>query len=173
MQLAQVLDIVERLLVASGHPDIVKVDRYGTATEPWGPDASKSRTATISGLKLTFTSTSTALLDGRIVPRVVDVPTPDEMPPPSLRAPRSVTFVAQLLDVARPEQFSSWQLVCPPDMGPKDRLGTLPYGIVIAGTDGSKMLLLCQATGAMVGNEPTEDPFPDYLIPEEVRTCLR
>ncbi|WP_250000350.1 hypothetical protein [Actinoplanes sp. M2I2] len=173
MQLAQVLDVVERLLVAAEHPEIVKVERYGTATEPWGPDAARSRTTTISGLKATFTSTSTALLNGRILPGVVDVPMPAELPLPTLRAPRFATFVAQLLNVARPKQFTSWQLVSPPAMGPADRPGTLPYGISISCADGTKMLLLCQATGAMVGKEPEEEPFPGYVIPEGVKTCLQ
>jgi len=171
MQLAQVLDVIERLLVAAEHPEIDKVERYGTATEPWGPDAARSRTTLISGLKATFTSTSTAFLNGRILPGVVEVPVPADMPPPKLRAPRFVTFVAQLLDVARPPAFASWQLVTPATAGSPDQLGTLPYGIAITCADGTKMLLLSQATGAMVGAEPAEEPFPDYVIPDTVATA--
>jgi hypothetical protein len=165
VQLAQVLDVIERLLVAGEHPDITKIERYGSATEPWGPDAAKSRTTTIAGLKATFSSTSTALLNGRIMPGAVEVPRPAEMPLPTQRAPRFVTFVAQLLDAARPQEFASWHLVSTPIAGPKDQLGRLPYGLAITCADGTKMLLLCQATGAMVGAEPAEEPFPDYVIP--------
>ena len=172
MKLAQVLDVVEALLVASEHPDIVKVERYGTATEPWGPDVARSRTKSVAGVKATFGSTSTAMLAGRIDPSVIAVPTPAEMPPPTLRAPRFVTFVAQLLDTARPEPFSSWQLVTSTTAGPPDRLGALPYGIDITCADGTKMLLLCQATGAMVGAEPTAEPFPEYVIPEGVKEWM-
>lgn len=173
MQLGQVLDVVHRLVVASDHPDIVKVERYGTATEPWGPTVARSRTTTIAGLKVTFTSTSTALLNGRIEPNAVEVAMPDVMPLPTLRAPRFVTFVAQLLDVARPAQFSSWRLVGQPSADPSSQIAGLPYGISFSCADGTTMLLQCQATGAMVGAEPSEEPFPDYVIPEEVKTCLR
>ncbi|MDY7084287.1 MAG: hypothetical protein SYR96_04215 [Actinomycetota bacterium] len=173
MQLGQVLDVVERLVVASEHPDIVKVERYGTATEPWGPTVARSKTTTIAGMKVTFTSTSTALLNGRIEPGVTEVAVPDVMPLPTLRAPRFVTFVAQLLDVARPAQFSSWRLVGQPSADKGSPTAALPYGISFACADGTTMLLLCQATGAMVGAEPSEEPFPDYVIPEGVRTSLQ
>ncbi|MCY1141394.1 hypothetical protein OWR29_25630 [Actinoplanes sp. Pm04-4] len=169
MQLVQVLDVIERLLVASEHPDIVSVERYGTATEPWGPDVARNRAqGSIAGVKVTHASTSSALLNGRIAPNAVPVIAPSEVPPPSLRAPRLVMFVSQLLDVARPREFASWQLVSQPD-GPSD----LPYGIGIACADGTNMLLMCQSTGAMVGSEPSEEPFPDYVIPEGVKTCLQ
>ena len=39
MKLAQVLDVIEGVIRASEHPDIVPIERYGTATEPWGPTA--------------------------------------------------------------------------------------------------------------------------------------
>ncbi len=167
MRLAQVLDVVEGLLVASEHPDIVKVERYGTATEPWGPSVERSRTTSIAGVKVTYTSTSTALLNGRIETAAFPVPMPAELPPPRLRAPRLAIFVAQLLDVARPEVFSRWELVSLPSLGDAGQLGTLPYGLSIACADGTTMLLLAQSTGAMVGSEPTEEPFPDYVIPAE------
>ena len=165
MQLAQVLDVVEEVLVASRHPDIVKVERYGSATEPWGPNVAKSRTQTIAGVRVTYVATSTAVLWGAVKPDVVVVPAPPEMPPPTLRAFRLPIFVAQLLDAARPAAFASWQLVAQPTIGPKDRLGELPSGLSITCSDGTRMLLLSTATGAMVGSDPEEEQFPGYVIP--------
>ena len=97
---------------------------------------------------------------------------PEVMPLPTLRAPRFVTFIAQLLEVARPAQFSSWRLVGQPSADPSSPIAGLPYGISIACADGTTMLLMCQATGAMVGAEPTEEPFPEYVIPESVTAAL-
>lgn len=167
MQLAQVLDVVEGLLVASEHPDIVKVERYGTATEAWGPNVDRSKTTSVSGVKVTYTSTATAMLAGQIAPDAKPVPMPAEMPPPDRRAPRLAIFVARLLEVARPAVFSGWELVSRPTLGDDGQLGTLPYGISLACADGTKMQLLAQSTGAMVGAEPAEEPFPDYVIPAE------
>lgn len=164
MKLAEVLDVVQGLLVASEHPDIVSVDRYGSSTEPWGPNAAQAKTSTISGVKVTYTATSTAMLWGAISPGVVVVPMPAVMPPPTQRTPRLPIFVVQLLDVARPPAFTSWQLVAQPTVGPKDLLGTLPSGLTIACADGTKMLLLSQSTGAMVGTDPAEEPFPDWQL---------
>jgi hypothetical protein len=173
MQLPEVLDVVEALLVASEHPDIVSVERYGSSTEPWGPIVERSRTKVVSGVKVAYTATSTAMLSGQINPDVIAVPMPAEMPPPTLRAPRLTMFVAELLNVARPQVFKSWQLVSRATAGPKDELGKLPYGISITCADGTEMLLLAQATGAMVGADPSEEPFPDYVIPEGVKSCPR
>jgi hypothetical protein len=170
MRLPQVLDLVEGLLRASEHPDIVSVDRYGTSPEPWGPNVATSRTKSVSGIRVTYTATSTAMLAGQIEPKMVPVPMPAEMPPPTQRLSRLPIFVAQLLDVARPAEVASWQLVAHPQLGPKDRLGTQPGGITIVFADGTQMLLLCQATGAMTGTDPAEEPFPDYQIPEGVKT---
>ena len=170
MQLAQVLDVIEGLLLASEHPDIVKVDRYGTGTEPWGPTVERSRTKSVAGVKVTYTSTATAILLGMIKPETYPVPMPADMPPPSRRAPRLAIFVAQLLDVARPAIFSAWELMSSPTVGDPAQLGQLPYGISITGTDRTKMLLMAQATGAMVGTDPAEEPFPEYVIPEGVKS---
>jgi hypothetical protein len=169
MKLAQVLDVIEGVLVAAEHPDIVAVERYGNATEPWGPNATQSKTTSISGLRVRYQATSRALLNGRIDPKAYPVEMPAEMPPPTLRAPRLAIFVAQLLDVARPDVFSSWQLVSTPDAGSAESAGKLPYGISITCADGTTMLLLTQAMGAMVGTDPTEEPAPDYVIPEGVK----
>ena len=171
MQLAQVLDVVEGLLVASRHPDIVKVERYGTATEPWGPNVAKSKTSLISGVRVTYVATSTAVLWGAVKSDTIPVQAPAEMPPPTLRAFRLPIFVAQLLDVARPAAFTSWQLVAQPTMGPKDRLGELPSGLNIACADGTRILLLSTATGAMVGSYPEQEQFPDYVIPDGLQAA--
>jgi hypothetical protein len=167
MQLAEVLDVVEGLLVASEHPDIVSVKRYGTAT---GPSADRSRTSSISGVRVTYSSTATAVIWGAIWPGETPIPTPGEMPPPVERTGRLAIFVVQLLDVARPQQFRSWQLVALPDLGPTAARGTAASGVSVVCADGTKMLLRTSSTGATVGAEPTEEPFPDYVIPEGVKS---
>src|SRR3954469_19706656 len=108
MQLAQVLDVVEGLLVASEHPDIVSVGRYGKGTEPWGPSVDRSRTSSIAGVRVTYSSTATAMIWGAVWPGETPISAPEEMPAPVWRTQRLAIFVVQLLDVARPQQFRSW-----------------------------------------------------------------
>jgi hypothetical protein len=167
MQLAQVLDVFEGMLVASEHPDIVEVTRFGTSGEPWGPN---TRATGITGVKVRHQSTATASLFGAVWPGEKPLPIPDTMPPPPQnRAPRLAIFAVQLLEVARPAQFQSWSLVALPDLGPTDQRGTSPFGVSLVCADGTKMLLRVSATGANVGAEPTEEPFPEYRVPEGVK----
>ena len=169
MQLARVLDVVEGLLVASGHPEIVKVERFGAATEPWGPSAAQSKSSSIAGIRVTYASSSTAMIWGAVWPGEKPLPMPEEMPPVADRASRLPIFVVQLLDVARPADFTSWQLVALPNLGATD---TTPGGVSLVCGDGTRMLLRCSATGVTVGAEPETDPYADYVIPDEVRTSV-
>ncbi|MCO8277000.1 hypothetical protein M1L60_41125 [Actinoplanes sp. TRM 88003] len=168
MQLAQVLDVIERVLVAAEHPDIVKIERYGTGTEPWGPSAAKSRTTSIAGVRVTYASTATAMLWGAIWPGEKPLPMPAELPKISDRVARLSILVVQLLDVAKPAAFTSWQLVSLPDLGPQDAPAPAPAGVSVVCADGTKMLLRAASTGATVGDEPENDPTPDYVIPAGV-----
>jgi hypothetical protein len=167
-----ILDLVERLLRAARHPDITDIRRYGPGHGPWGPTAEKSKVKAITGVKVTHQSTSTAMLWEAVDPDAVPVSAPP-MPPPARRAIRLPLFVARLLDVAQPTQLRSWQLAASPHVGLEAERGVVPYGLMLVGVDGSRTLLMCSATGPTVGREPTEEPFPDYTIPEEVKTCLQ
>jgi hypothetical protein len=119
-----------------------RIERYGTATEPWGPTAERSKTDTVSGVKVIYASTPTALLAGELAPDVVPV-FDARVPAATDRCvPRLVMFVAQLLVVARPAQFAKWELFALPTLGGKDALGTLLYAIGITYPNGTKMLLL-------------------------------
>lgn len=181
MNLAQTLDVIEQLLTAAAHPDIVSVERYGSG-EAYGPTKEKSKEQHLTGLKVTYRSTATALLNGRIEPNVRPVPMPDSLPPrfsppgkdgtskalSILRAPMLVILVHRLLDAARPAQLTSWQPMSGPD-GVDGPAGDLPFGLGITCADGTKHLLLAQATGATIGHEAVEDPFPDWRVPDAVR----
>jgi hypothetical protein len=160
VNLPAVLDVIERLLTAANHPDIVKVERYGTGTEAGGPTAEKSKTSHLVGVKVHHQSTSTASLWGSVPSGVTPAEPPAELPAPRLRAPRLVLLVAQLLDAARPAEFTSWQLFTVDELG-----SALPYAIGITCADGSKVLLQASSAGASVGREPDEDPFPDWQVP--------
>ena len=169
VNLAAILDVIEGLLNAAEHPDIVKVDRYGDGNEPWGPSTERSKSKTLAGVKVTHQSTATASLWGAVWPGQQPVAVPDVLPAPKFRAARLAILVVQLLDVARPAQFKAWQLVALPDLGPAEARGTFPAGVSITCADGASMLLRATSTGASVGHEDTEDRFSDYMIPEGVK----
>lgn len=170
MGTARVLDVVERLLVAAKHPDIVAIEQYGPGDGPWGPTVETSKVKHISGVRVTHPTSATASLWESVRPGGQSVPAPSEVPV-QRRAPRLVVFVAQLLDYAKPEQFRSWELLTLPEIGPASERH-LPFGLGIVMADGSKVLLQATSTSPTVGREPTEEPFPSYVIPEGVRTCL-
>jgi len=161
MQLAQVLDVFEGLLVASKHPDIVEIERYGRDVAPGGSSP--------AGVKARYQSGSEAYLWGAVWPGEIPITVPDEMPPPKRRADRMAIFAVQLLDVARPDVFTSWQLVAFPDLGPTDERGKSAAGVSLVCSDGTKMLLRVTA-GSGPSGDPAEDPFPDYRIPEGVKS---
>jgi hypothetical protein len=172
MGTTQILDVIEQLLVAAKHPDIVAIDRYGPGLGPWGPSVEESKVKRITGVKVTHQSTATASLWEAVWPGGQPVPAPTDLPP-DRRATRLLVFTAQLLDFAKPDQLRSWQLLALPDLGPDSEQGATPAGLGLVATDGAKVLLRSTSTGPTVGTEPAEDPFPDYVIPEGVRTCLR
>ena len=171
--MTSVLDVVERLLVAAEHPDIARIDRYGPDLGPWGPTVEQSRVKTISGVKVTYQSTATASLWEAVWPGEQPIGDNTVVPAVTRRAARLLILAAQLLDVAKPEQFRAWRLVSLPGIGLPADQGVLPSGLSIVLTDGSKVLLRATAAGPTLGAEPTEDPFPDYVFPEGVKTCLR
>lgn len=168
-----VLDLLECLLKAADHPDIVKVARYGPGDGPWGPTEKTSRAKGITGVKVTHGSTATASLWEAVWPDPRPVPAPVVAPPVRLRASRLVLLAVRLLEVARPPQVKAWQPVALPDLGKRDEPG-LPYGLALVMADGAKVLLRASSTGPTVGTEPDEEPFPDYVIPaEEVKNACR
>ncbi|GAB1641800.1 hypothetical protein [Krasilnikovia sp. MM14-A1259] len=173
MRLTEVLDVIEGVLNASEHPDIVQVDRYGDATEPWGPNVQTSTSRSISGVRVRYQSSASAMIFGAVWPSETPIPVPDEMPPPVRRAPRLAIFVVQLLDVARPAEFRSWQLVALSDLGPTDARGSSPSGVSLVCADGTKMLLRVSGASVSTGADPETEPFPDYVIPDAVKSWQR
>jgi hypothetical protein len=172
MDTTQVLDVIEQLLAAARHPDIAAIERYGPGLGPWGPTVEESKAKSITGVKVTYQSTASASLWEAVWPGGQPVPAPTDLPP-SRRASRLLVFAAQLLDYAKPDQLRSWQLLALPGLGPDSEQGVTPTGLGVVTTSGTKLLLRSTSTGPTVGTEPAEDPFPDYVIPEGVRTCLR
>jgi hypothetical protein len=169
---SQVLDVIETLLRAAEHPDITAVERYGPGLGPWGPSVSQSKVKAISGVTVRHQSTATASIWEAVWPGEEPADPPAVLPPPRQnRAPRLAVFVAQLLDAAQPAQFQAWRLVTLPDLGSAGQAG-LPFGVSVVEAGGKRTLLRVTATGPMVGADPLEEPFPDYVIPEGVKTCL-
>ncbi|GIM88792.1 hypothetical protein [Paractinoplanes toevensis] len=165
MNLPEILDVVEDLLRRAEHPDITAITRYGDSNQPWGPSAERSKVKGVTGLKVAHQSTATAMLWGADLPGETPLDVPATLPEPKYRAARLAILVVQLLDAARPAQFKAWRLVALPDMGPTEQRGTFPSGVSIVTADGTRMLLCTSSTGAMVGDEPAEEPFPDWQVP--------
>lgn len=170
----QALDIIERLLQSAQHPDIVSVARYGPNLGPWGPTVAQSRVKAISGVKVVHPSTATASVWEAVWPAGQPVDPPAVLPGPRQnRAPRLLILLQQLLDVAKPDTLTSWQLVALPGLGDPQTQAGLPTGLAIVTATGDRVLLRATATGPVVGADPDVDPFVDYRIPEEVKTCLQ
>jgi hypothetical protein len=104
----QVLDVMEQLLTAAKHPDIIRVERYGTSNAPWGPSAQESKVKSITGVKVKHRSTATASLWLAVWPGEKPITPPAApLPPRQHRGPRLAILAAQLLDVAQPAQFKA------------------------------------------------------------------
>ncbi len=157
MQVSQALDVMEALLRAAEHPDIVTIRRYGRDAQPGGQSP--------AGVKIQHRSSDTwALLSAFPPPRdATPVPLPSEMPPPKWRAARILVFAHQLLDAGKPEPFASWELCRQPGTE-----GPVAAAIRVSARDGSVFYLRgMAASGSM--REPEVDPYPDYQIPQGVR----
>ncbi len=99
---------------------------------------------------------------------------PNELPPPRQnRAPRLAILVKQLLDAAQPAQLKAWRLVKLPKLGHPETQAHLPSGLSVVTASGERELMRVTATGATEGFDFDADPFPDYMIPEGVKTCLQ
>ncbi|GAA1629873.1 hypothetical protein [Actinoplanes couchii] len=156
MQLAQVLDVVETLLTASGHPEIEAVERYGTDTAPGGPSP--------AGIRVRYTDGALAYLWGAIWPGETDLPVPDRLPPPAGRRPdRLAVLAAMLLDAHRPPALRAWQLVALADLGPPGERGKAPRGLRIVCADGTSLLLRTTAAGGP-HRAAEDEPWPDWRV---------
>jgi hypothetical protein len=156
----QVLDVVEWLFNAAGHPDIVEVERYGRDLKPGGQSP--------AGVRITYGSGAQTYLFAAAPsePAPQPHPLPEQMPPLKLRALHSLKFLIELLDVARPDGFTAWRTVSFAGVWMK------PAALEIRCTDGTSAYLRVTCTSGPVG-DPETPPFPDYVIPEAVKTCLR
>ncbi|MFI1987819.1 hypothetical protein [Actinoplanes sp. NPDC020271] len=156
MQLAHVLDVLQELHVASGHPELAAVERFGTDATPGGPSP--------AGLRLRYGTGSFAYLWGAVWAGETAMAVPEDLPPPSHRASRAVVFAAQLLDVARPDAFRTWELCALRDLGPAAARGKAPLGLRINSAEGTSFLLRATAAGGPT-REPDTEPHPSYRIP--------
>ena len=157
MHLAQVLDVIESLIVASGHPEITAVGRYGNDLVAGGPSP--------AGVRVRYETGAEAYLWGAVWPGENALPTPERLPPPSRRVDRIAVFITWLLDAARPGALRSWQLVALPELGPTDERGKVPAGVRIVCADGTSLLLRATAAGGPE-RDPDIDPYPGYQVPE-------
>ncbi|MEU4777448.1 hypothetical protein [Micromonospora sp. NPDC023633] len=157
MQVSQALDVVEALLRAAEHPDIVAVERYGADVQPGGQSP--------AGVKAVHGSGSAALLWGAVPPRdATPVPLPSEPLPPKWRAARILVLAHQLLDAARPDVFRSWELCRQAGVE-----SPVAAALRITASDGSVVYLRATSAAGSMG-EPETDPHPDYRIPQGVQS---
>ncbi|GIF04372.1 hypothetical protein [Actinoplanes siamensis] len=156
MRLAHVLDILQDLHLASGHPEIAAVQRFGADAMPGGPSP--------SGLRVRYDTGSEAYLWGAVWPGETALPIPEVLPPPSRRAERAAVFAARLLEAARPGAFRAWDLVALPDLGPVGGRGKVPLGLRINCLDGTALLLRATAAGGP-RREPDTEPHPPLPFP--------
>jgi hypothetical protein len=160
MQQAQALDVLEAVLNASGHPDIDEVGRYGQDVAPG--DQSPAGVSVL----WRYGGGATSYLSGSLLKVETPLPTPASIPAPQPVGDRLPVFVVQLLDVARPDAFRSWELVALTGIGPTGRQGQVPDGVRITGSDGTTIVF--HATyGSGQAKEPDVDPHPGYVIPVE------
>jgi hypothetical protein len=155
VRLAEVLDVIERLLRESGHPEIATVGRYGTDQVAGGPSP--------AGVRVRYTSGAEAYLWGAVWPGETPLPMPDELPTPARRAGRLAVFVCRLLDAARPAALSGWELVGLANLGPAGERGKAPLGVRIVSADGTSVLLRATAAGAPMP-ETDEEPYPGWVL---------
>jgi hypothetical protein len=151
-----VLDLLQRLHEAAGHPEIAAVERFGTDAAPGGPSP--------AGLRLRYDTGSFAYLWGAVWAGETPMAVPEELPPPSRRASRAAVFAAHLLDAARPSDLRGWELVALRDLGPAAERGKVPLGLRITCGDGTAFLLRATAAGGPT-QEPDTEPHPNYRIP--------
>ncbi|WP_328344626.1 hypothetical protein [Micromonospora sp. NBC_00421] len=156
-----VLDVVEALLRAAEHPDYTNITRYGRDSLPGGQSP--------AGVKAAHMSGSTSMLWAAEVPReATPVQADDDVLVTSMPG-RMLRLMVRLLDAARPNGFTSWQLCAAPGVG-WPASGESPSAIRIVGDDGSVAYLRATAASGPRGGaaEPKTDPCPDYRIPEGV-----
>lgn len=159
METAQVLDVIERLHNAAEHPDIVKVQRYGQDLKPGGQSP--------AGVTITYQSGSEAYIwvAAPEQPEPAAHPLPDKMPELKFRAQHALKFLVELLDIAQPALFTAWRTVG------FAGVAMTPAGLAIRCSDGSTTYL--RVTSGFGGFADQErDEFPEYTIPEGVKTCL-
>lgn len=161
METAKILDVIEALLRASEHPDITAIARYGKDAKPGGQSP--------SGVKAVHRTGSYAMMWAAVAPHdATPVPLPTEPLRPVLRASRILVLAHHLLDAAKPAEFRAWQLCTSPGVGLPGSISALR----LACQDGSTAYLRGTAASGPAGGagEPTEEPFPDYVIPEGVHS---
>ncbi|MFG1950709.1 hypothetical protein [Micromonospora sp. NPDC048830] len=161
MQVSQALDIMEALLQAAEHPDITAIGRYGRDSEPGGQSP--------PGVKVTHANGSSAMLWAAVPPRDAQPVPLGEMPPPRWRFWRLLVLAHQLLDVARPDQFSGWELCAVSDVGWIEDGQRTPSALRITCRDRSVIYLRATAASGSA-REPETDPYPDYQIPQGVQS---
>jgi hypothetical protein len=152
------LDAVERLHDAAEHPDIVQVRRYGRDLKPGGQSP--------AGVAIRYQSGSEVYIWAAPAGKAVPAELPPAVASLRVRNPHAIRFLLRLLEVARPAQFKGWRTVAFPDLGLPDACG-----VELKCADGSSFYL--RVTSGSGSTDPATDPFPDYVIPEGVKTCLQ
>ncbi|WP_436532878.1 hypothetical protein [Actinoplanes sp. HUAS TT8] len=154
MQLAELLDLLKRLIEAGQHPDITDVSVFSR-----GPELARN------GVAVKDRWSGSTFLSGSDWKRESPVETPAVLPPPKKGVQRIATLTIMLLDAARPAQLQAWRPVALPDLGPTDARGATPAGLSIVCADGTHFLLRATQGGSQLPT-PDEDPHPEWRVPE-------
>lgn len=142
----EALDVLHKLLTAAGHPDMTSVDR---------PSPER--------IVVTYGSGSQGYLwtadpGSKATPAAL----PETLPHPRHRVLHLLKFVTDLLDFVRPSLFAGWETVSYPGVA------LSPSGLRLRGAAGGTALL--RATSGSGPTDPDTPPFPDYEIPDSVRS---
>lgn len=153
---ADVLNLIERLHLAAHHPDIRTVEQYG-----------HDKPSSLKGVAITYQSGSAAYLfvdkPPRSSPDPAPCPMPDVMPARKTRALHALKFLVELLDAAKPAQFTAWRTVA---FEGSDAPGLKPCALAIRCADGSTLHLRVTAGFGGHADQDEAAAHEDYRIPE-------
>lgn len=147
MNTTDVLDLIEKLLTAAGHPDIAQVEQYGQGT-PQSP----------AGVAVTYQSGAQAFVwavAGK--PKTEPVELPEDLGPYKFRANHALKLVIDLLEAAKPAGIGGWRTVA------YDGVGQRPAGLEVRTDQG--VVALRVTSGGAPGPDSDPQAWAGWTIP--------
>jgi hypothetical protein len=147
MSAQQVLDVLERLVTAAGHPDIVRVEQFG---------------GSMGGLAIVYRSGATAYLSP-VTEKATAVGLPGVLPEYQFRIQHALRLLVDVLEVAKPSGWR-WRTVG------IDGVALSPCGLEVDGPAGRVVF-------RAIGGSPTlhdADPavWAGWSVPGEVANAV-